>query len=226
VSQKLETPTNTRTKFPISLDRKTIPILAVAGLFALLLVFLREFKLVDEWLSSAAVNSPRGGVPLALFFSFLGSTPFVIAVAAAWAAIEAVVFRRRDRALLMLASLIALPMYELGKILVKRARPVTEFVARSGLHGDSFPSGHSAGSFAVYATLAYLLYRQLPRRWGVPLASALVGLIIVIGISRVYLGAHFPTDVLGGWLIGLFVLLGIRQGVAYYEEQHHTREKV
>ena len=59
----------------------------------------------------------------------------------------------------------------------------------------SFPSGHTTVSFAG----ALVCYRMLPRRYGIP-ALVLAG---VIGFSRLYLGVHFPSDVLGGFLVAL-----------------------
>jgi membrane-associated phospholipid phosphatase len=60
----------------------------------------------------------------------------------------------------------------------------------------SFPSGHTGSSFAS----AWVLYRTLPKRFGIP-ALILAGLI---GLSRLYLGVHFPTDVLFGVISGIF----------------------
>ena len=62
-------------------------------------------------------------------------------------------------------------------------------------HDWSFPSGHSTNSFAC----AWVLFRKAPRRYGVP---ALV-LAILIALSRLYVGVHYPTDVLGGTVIGI-----------------------
>lgn len=59
----------------------------------------------------------------------------------------------------------------------------------------SFPSGHSGASFAA----AYICVRMLPKRYGVPLFI----LAILISFSRLYVGVHFPSDVLGGVLLGL-----------------------
>ncbi len=67
----------------------------------------------------------------------------------------------------------------------------------------SFPSGHSMMSAAIFLSIAFLLYNATgsrgPRR---VLAATAVGLIVAIGLSRVYLGVHNPSDVLAGWLGG------------------------
>jgi undecaprenyl-diphosphatase len=67
----------------------------------------------------------------------------------------------------------------------------------------SFPSGHSATAAVVYLTLGALIARALPRRrLRVLTIGTAVVLTLGIGVSRVYLGVHWPTDVLAGWVIG------------------------
>jgi undecaprenyl-diphosphatase len=69
--------------------------------------------------------------------------------------------------------------------------------------GYSFPSGHSMNSFVVYAMLAYFFVLILPRRRQRVLAVAgLSVLVLAIGFSRAYLGVHWPSDVVGGYLMG------------------------
>jgi undecaprenyl-diphosphatase len=67
----------------------------------------------------------------------------------------------------------------------------------------SFPSGHAMMGIVVFGMLAYLLYRHQHSRSACVL-DILIAAIVVIGIgtSRVYLGVHFPTDILGGWIAG------------------------
>jgi len=67
----------------------------------------------------------------------------------------------------------------------------------------SYPSGHSMLSSVVYLTLAVLLARAMKRREiKVYLVSVALFLTFIIGLSRVYLGVHYPTDVMGGWTAG------------------------
>ena len=74
--------------------------------------------------------------------------------------------------------------------------------------GYSFPSGHSTLGAVGWGVLAVLVSRtRLPRGVRVALVAAMVVLIALIGISRVYLGVHFPTDVIAGWTLGAVVVL-------------------
>nr|WP_306220618.1 phosphatase PAP2 family protein [Cohnella sp. WQ 127256] len=81
--------------------------------------------------------------------------------------------------------------------------------------GYSFPSGHSMVAFALYVVLIYLLWRHTGSKWGRVILIAAGSLFIVsIGLSRIYLGVHYPSDVLGGYLasgIWLGLIIGIYQ---------------
>lgn len=87
-----------------------------------------------------------------------------------------------------------------------RARPdqIKPLVA---IGGYSFPSGHSMGSIIVYGGILFLLLRFVRSSGLKVLVSFLIVLLIMaIGLSRIYLGVHFPTDVVGGFSLGLFWL--------------------
>lgn len=95
-----------------------------------------------------------------------------------------------------------------------RARP--DLVPHGSIvHTASFPSGHSMMAAVAYLTLGVLIARVLPQRRLKVYVLAVAALVtILVGISRVYLGVHWPTDVLAGWLAGagwaLICLLGAR----------------
>ncbi|MBK8266888.1 MAG: phosphatase PAP2 family protein [Planctomycetes bacterium] len=94
----------------------------------------------------------------------------------------------------------------LGSVLKSSfARPRPTIVPHlSHIMTTSFPSGHSMQSAIIYLTLAALLARLAPgRKTKVYVIVVALGLIFLVGISRVYLGVHYPTDVLAGWMAGL-----------------------
>ncbi len=107
-------------------------------------------------------------------------------------------------AMLMLAcSLGTLAGMALLKNFYERDRPtvVTHFDPPGG---HSFPSGHSMISAALYITLAVLIARTLQRRrQRVTVIAIGAALAMLIGFTRLYLGVHYPTDVLAGWTAGL-----------------------
>lgn len=90
-----------------------------------------------------------------------------------------------------------------AKTLVGRQRPELPF-ALVDSHGFSFPSGHAAGAAAVGLLCAWMLSRWVVHRWAAQVAvwALTITAIIMIGFSRLYLGVHFVTDVLAGWLLG------------------------
>ncbi len=91
------------------------------------------------------------------------------------------------------------------KILIGRSRPISEYA--KNMKTLSFPSGHSSGAVITYGLLAMILFTLADFPWNWVSLVLGGGIPLLIGISRVYLGAHFASDVLAGWLLGLAVLL-------------------
>src|SRR5262249_6964713 len=111
--------------------------------------------------------------------------------------------RRRLAVVFALTALGGWGVSESTKFLVGRKRPtvVAHLVALPT--NDSFPSGHALCSMAIYGCLGLLLARVVPRKlcWLPPALGILLAL--AIGLTRPYLGVHYPSDVLAGWIAGL-----------------------
>jgi undecaprenyl-diphosphatase len=78
-----------------------------------------------------------------------------------------------------------------------------------GRAGKSFPSGHSLTSFVALGLLLIMLWSRLTPGPRAGLAAACALVVAAVGVSRLMLGVHYPTDVLGGWLFGLGWLLAV-----------------
>ena len=120
--------------------------------------------------------------------------------------VAAVLFFRKHRAS---AAFIAVAagggaLLNLGlKSLFERARPGAAS-AIANATGYSFPSGHAMGSFIVFGSIAYIVMRQ-PYRWKWKSAwlALLVTAVLLVGLSRVYLGVHWGSDIAAGWSAGI-----------------------
>lgn len=193
------------------------PLLGLAAGGAALALLLMVGLLVDHWpfawdraiLTSLRAHAQSATLrAVAVDFTALGSVP-VLALMVAGAAL---LLLARGWWLTAIATVAAGisggAVVTLVKHLVARTRPdlVPHWV---DVHNASFPSGHAAGSAMVYLTLAALAtqatrHRRL-RHMIVLLAVVLVG---AIGVSRVYLGVHWPSDVAAGWCFGTLWALG------------------
>jgi undecaprenyl-diphosphatase len=128
---------------------------------------------------------------------------------------------RRTRALravryLWVAFLGSVVLYTLAKQLVDRPRPpAAELIGRAS--GPAYPSGHTTQAMATWGMLAVVLMAGRSRRTRVRLLSAAAVVVLLVGASRVYLGAHWLTDVLAGYALGgawlaLILALYLRRG--------------
>jgi membrane-associated phospholipid phosphatase len=100
----------------------------------------------------------------------------------------------------------ALATTSIGKFLIERPRP--QMTIDVHVVSSSFPSGHATAAMAVYGFIAYAIARVLPgvrERFEIVYWTAM--LILLIGFSRIFLGVHYLTDVIGGFLVGGFWLM-------------------
>jgi membrane-associated phospholipid phosphatase len=142
--------------------------------------------------------------------TWLGST--VVMIPVVLAAVAWFLLKRGDRrsAVELVVALVgSIILYDVAKAFVHRARPPAIYRVGYNFSGGSFPSGHSTSAIAVWGMLAFLLALRTSPRTRKGLFVGAVVLIVAIGASRIYIGAHWPTDVFGGYALGGAWLAGL-----------------
>lgn len=199
-------------RHPLAAPWRTLVAFAVS--FAAVLGFARiarevaegETGEMDEFVELAvhSLDAPWLDVVMRVF-TFIGTPFFVIPAAVAvsvWA-----VKKRETRAAVALA--VVMVMTEVLNVLLKhtfeRPRP-TLFQEIETLHSYSFPSGHAMAAAAIYGMMGVVIARLVPRH-RLFFVVALPVVIFMIGLSRIYLGVHWPSDVLAGFAAGAFIVL-------------------
>ena len=142
--------------------------------------------------------------------SFIGATFPMLAIALAlfaWFLWK----RRQAECYAVFAVLLGFGVSPILKALVDRPRPTADLVSVwRYFDGLGFPSGHALNAVLLFGLLFYLAPLLVPWRGAVSIIrTLLVALIGLMGVSRVYLGAHWPSDVLGGFLYGAIVLAAL-----------------
>lgn len=141
--------------------------------------------------------------PISKFITNFGGAIFIILLTV----ILIAVIKNKKIGLSILTNLAIITILnQLLKRILQRPRPTEYRIIEES--GYSFPSGHSMISMAFYGYLIYLIYKYVENKnvkW--ILISLLSVLICLIGISRIYLGVHYTSDVLGGFLISISYLV-------------------
>ena len=120
--------------------------------------------------------------------------------------------KNKDRLSLLTVVISTAGINQLVKHIVRRARP--DHFRLIVEKGYSFPSGHAMISIALYGYLIYFVYQNVKNKYlKAVLLSFLILLIIGIGCSRIYLGVHYPSDVLGGYCLAFMILILV---IGYY----------
>ncbi len=118
-----------------------------------------------------------------------------------------VLIKNKKIGLLITINLVAITILnQLLKFILQRPRPEEFRVINET--GYSFPSGHSMISAAVYGLLIYLIYKNIKNKHTKNVLIIILSLLIImIGISRIYLGVHYTSDVLAGFLLSISYLI-------------------
>ncbi|TCS81290.1 phosphatase PAP2 family protein [Tepidibacillus fermentans] len=133
------------------------------------------------------------------FFTFVGSGKIVILIIILISIFFYTFLKHRTELVFFILVMLGSHLINKGlKLLFHRQRPSFHQIVEE--IGYSFPSGHSMAAFTLYATISFLLWKHIQSRTGrVLMIFFAVVMILAIGISRIYLGVHYPSDVLGGY---------------------------
>ena len=197
---------------PPATRRTLVPLVivtAAALLFTLLLLLVRlrwaPLESADHG-AATGLNSLIAGHPMAVSIvkavTWLGSGGVLWTLTGAAAVVLAIRRQWRLTAYLLVVGVGELVLDPVLKALVGRLRPVVAHPIAHG-NGDSFPSGHALGSIVCYGALFLVFLPAVRGTWRRVFTAVIVTLIAAIGISRLLLGVHYISDVLGGWTLGI-----------------------
>lgn len=146
-----------------------------------------------------AINTTK----IMIFISFLGSAVALITLSIGFILL---LKNKRDSKYIAINLTLVFILNRIIKAIIARPRP--EILRLVQEDGYSFPSGHSMVSMGFYGFLIYLIFKNIQnKKLKYPLIIFLSILILLIGISRIYLGVHYFTDVLGGFIIAIIYLI-------------------
>jgi undecaprenyl-diphosphatase len=199
---------NNKTVLPSAL----ISILCALGFACMALLYSSRYM---KSFDSSIISSVQGMEAPAMttimkFFTFIGAgLPIVIIAVLTLIILYFILGHRRELILFTTAVIGSALLNVLLKLMFHRPRPDIHRIIEAT--GFSFPSGHAMAAFSLYATLIFLLWKNAAT------GSARVLLVLIgsafiaaIGLSRIYLGVHYPSDVISGYLAsGFWVFLSI-----------------
>ena len=194
------------------LQPKPLSLLIIGLLISgMLLLLLNEFheEITEPWLSTVDLVAMKlihswtaPGLTRVMFaFSGIGSWQFLLPTVASIVVVLILLRRNADASILAIAVGGSAGLNVLLKLWFHRARPDVAW-ALTHEHSFSFPSGHAVAAFCFYATVTFLLVRKRSVLTRTALILAAIFMIVGIGLSRVYLGVHYPSDVAAGYLVG------------------------
>ena len=161
----------------------------------------------DQKVERLVKRLPRSVHGFMEFMTLLGQPPVTVGLATAVIGYGAAL----EKTHFVVSGTIAIgtiTFASLLKLALRRARPINDYVKNMFFHTYSFPSGHAAGAVASLGLAAILLSERIPE-YTVAFCITAAAISLFIGVSRVYLGAHYASDVVGGWIVGIIGVIAI-----------------
>ena len=191
------------------MDKKKIINCIVSGVLLLLFLIITSLVITNNisWFDDSIYNFLIGLRSNGLDFIFktithLGDTIVILIIVT----IMLIFLNKKDRIILGSTTILTVGLNQGIKHLLRRPRPEHLRLIKQG--GFSYPSGHSMIAICVYGIMIYLINKKIKnKKIKIALSILLTLLILAIGISRIYVGVHYPSDVLGGFLLSLAILI-------------------
>lgn len=203
-----------------------ISLVSLVG-FSVVAVFISDKKIID--FDSDIISFIQGfeSPPLTVimkFFTFIGSAPCVVVISILLLFFLYKVLKHRLELILFISVVAGSAILnQILKQVFHRVRP--DLHRLIDIVGYSFPSGHAMNAFTVYGMITFLLWRHIPGRIGRSILILIsIFFILAIGISRIYLGVHYPSDIIGGYFASGFWLAIAIWFFQHYKEKQYNRK--
>ena len=170
-------------------------------------VYNNDIMNIDVFMHDLVVNNLRSDY---LTFIMLFITNFCNPIILLLLSLIILIFSKdKKMGLIILINLfVSILLNLIFKGIIQRDRPLEDFLIEES--GYSFPSGHSMVSMAYYGLLMYFVFTKVDDKEIKYIIMFLLGfLILLIGFSRIYLGVHYASDVIGGFLISIVYLIWV-----------------
>jgi undecaprenyl-diphosphatase len=212
--------------------RVNLPIIVIISLlsflvFSFLAIIISAKKILqfDNTIISFVQGFESPGLTSIMkLFSIIGDTPSVIVLSLVVLLFLYVVLKHRSELVLFVVALSGSAILNLLlKYLFQRARPEIHRLVE--IAGYSFPSGHAMNACTVYTIIAFLLWHNIATKTGRTILIIISAVMILsIGISRIYLGVHYPSDIIGGYLAsGTWITIAIWYFQKYQDKYGKNR---
>ncbi|MWV43667.1 phosphatase PAP2 family protein [Paenibacillus sp. HJL G12] len=200
----------------------------ILGVFFIIMTILIVTNHI-AWFDNAVISAVQGMetgwlTSFMKVFTFIGSSLMAVVLSALAFFFLMIVMKHRRELIMFVVAVGGSEIWNLIlKNIIQRARPNTHRLIE--ISGFSFPSGHSMAAFSLYGAITFLLWRHIPSFAG-RIAMIIIGvaLTLLIGISRIYLGVHYPSDVLGGYLAsGTWLMISIVLFEKYWRQPRNIK---
>ena len=180
--------------------------IAVFILFSIIgSLYNNEIISIDVFMHDLVVNNLRSdGLTFIMLFITNFCNPIILILLSL---VILLICKDKKMGLIIMINLfVSILLNIIFKGIIQRDRPLEDFLIIES--GYSFPSGHSMVSMAYYGLIIYFIYKKIKDKRVRNILMILIGLLILaIGFSRIYLGVHFASDVIGGFLISIIYLV-------------------